>query len=206
LRAYIESGKLVYTTCGFYVTGPFGQPISYDESVILDTDNETVIGFVEYDTMDSLNGIGPRVTYNWTTEVDYDEFPYRCGHGGCVPAAAYCALDLAVNPPCGVNGLCLVDGTCECYAGTTTFLLTPELTALAQVPYDATNPTIWVGVTPSSIGESIQCQSRDCSDGVTCEIPYGCFPGSKEKNFKDTQTVCTLESGNYGSCGIDVAR
>jgi hypothetical protein len=205
LRSYTsEGGQTVYTTCWFYKRGPFGQPISFMDSAIINPDTLEITGWREWDTAASLNGqTNATVTYVWSHPFQYDEFPFRCGHGACVAKEEDCYNDKLARPPCGDNGKCRLDGTCDCFTGSKTFVYTKEWTNKSMVPYDAENPTNWGHVYPP-LSYTQHCAARDCSKGQ-CEIPLGCYPGSKESNFRDANVACNQDSGHFGKCGVDQA-
>lgn len=193
----------VYTTCWFYKRGPFGQPISYFDSVIIDPDTLEVTGWRAFDTPASLNTKNDslKATYVWSHPFAYDEFPFRCPQGACVATEDECFVEANVNPPCGVGGKCKVDGTCECFPGRTTFVYTQDWTNRSMVPYDAENPVTW-GKLVVPLPNRQRCNARDCSDG-RCDIPMGCFPGSKVARFADAHVACASNTGNFGMCGVD---
>lgn len=203
LNATTGNPRPVYTTCWFYKRGPFGQPISYFDSAIIDPDTLQVTGWRAFDTPQSINTGNDsfKQTYVWQHPFQYDEFPFRCPQGACVANEDECSVEARVNPPCGDGGRCKVDGTCECFQGKTTFVYTKDWTERAVVPYDAENPVTW-GKRIVPLPNRQRCAARDCSDGK-CGIPLGCFPGSKTAGYKDAHVVCTVSSGNFGMCGVD---
>lgn len=201
LRCYREGGRLIRSNCPFYKIGPFGQKITFEQSVIRDQ-NQTIIGYVQFET--AIKGVF--VQYEWENgPFTHDESGYRCPNSyGCLRTKKDCYNDFYINPPCGGNGAkCRVDGTCDCPSGTKTFLYTEEWTNIAKVPYSAENPTIWGREYTPIKGH---CAAKNCSDpGVVCSAPLGCYSGSKQYGFKDRHIACPLSSTHGGKCGKDLA-
>jgi hypothetical protein len=200
LRCYYENGRKVRTNCDYYVRGPFGQQLSLEDCV---ASRHPITGFVT-DWKHFPTPEGPSVQFIWETETQYDDFPFRCPNTNgyhCVATEKDCYNAALIAPVCGVPGAkCRVDGTCDCPSGKTTFTYTKEWTDKALVPYDASNPTIWG--THTFVPFLDHCNARDCSNNA-CEIPYGCFPGTKEREFLDRHVACTEASGHGGKCGTD---
>ncbi len=204
---YQEGNRTVYTNCPPMVRTPLGKYVTMEECIKTRSPvyPYPVIEWVDFPT----SGYGNEtVQIKWENELSYDEAPFRCPStaGHCVPTAKDCYMIDRIEPACGGHGRCLADSTCECNEGTETFHLTPENTAVVDVPYynvdGDTNPIRWGIPNPSIVFQ--RCNARNCTE-VDCSAPYGCFAGTVERNFLDKRVTCDKASGHPGMCATDHA-
>lgn len=199
LRLYTRNGAYFYTNCPYRVRSNLG--LFYElEQCVAKRDVNWPHEVLEWTTYAD----GQQIP--WTHETQYDDAPYRCPTGHCVASERDCYAMKKRDPLCGHReAICLVDGTCKCPFGVSTFIITGDLTAKLNVPYahvdDITQPVIWGEENDNRyVGE--WCKARNCSE-VDCTPPYGCFPGSKLLNFADREIQCPGPI-NEGKCALDV--
>lgn len=203
LRYYLEGARTVYTTCPFLVRDRMGIARTLEECVV---SRSLVYPYEVTEWRTFYDPDGNPYQIIWSSETQYDDFPFRCQPSGeCVAKSTDC---IKADPACNSRGSAMVDGTCECSAGWQTWFITDKETSRAVTPYNADNPLIWgyVQELPLEMALKIytmqQCAARNCSE-VNCGIPRGCFPGTPELGFTDKQHTCTVAGPYQGKCSID---
>ena len=133
--------------------------------------------------------------FEWNSIATYDEAPFRCANGQCVPHPEYCAASELIFPVCNNRGSPRADGSCTCEGGWRTFSITDAYTE-SLLPGD---PTIWRYNSGWQTRGLNQCLARDCTQ-TDCSVPRGCFAGTPELDFLDAQVPCTDQTRNVGYC------
>ncbi len=200
-RGYSYQGKIVRTNCPYVVIGPRGKKLTLDDCVKR-RDNVTK-EVLEWNSFSYGNGSS--VTFDWSgSEAKWDMAPFRCPLSySCEANPGECFNQEIIKPPCGRGGKCRADGTCDCFEGKETFVYTKEWTDLSKVPYNAKNPTEWLAGDKRWMFDK-HCQAKNCTDGQCETIPYGCFPGTPSRLFRDRMVQCPLSSGtSAGMCAVD---
>lgn len=198
LRLYTRNGAYFYTNCPYRVRSNRGLFFELEQCV---AQRATTWPYEVTEWVTHVDG--QRI--QWTHETQYDDAPYRCATGHCVASERDCYAMKKRDPMCGhKESICLVDGTCKCPYGVSTFIVTDDLTDKLSVAYaheGSVMQVVWGEENDNRyVGE--WCKARNCSE-VDCSPPYGCFPGSKLLDFADREIKCPGPT-NEGKCALDV--
>jgi hypothetical protein len=203
-RTITEGGKTYITTCPPLKEDPFGIQRLPFELIASRRVDGSIERFTNFSTWDNK-----QISYPITSLFTYDEFKYRCPIcGQCVKKLSDCTLICALKPLCnGKDNIAKPDGSCACGFGKQTFIYTKEFTkkyGKAINEYDGKiNPTEWNTENLNWRDWShLWCKAKNCSE-VDCSPPKGCFPGTKELNFKDKQYICGPDTSYSGKCALD---
>ncbi len=195
LRTYKQGLVTIYTTCPFRVRDRLGVFRQLHECV---KSRETYWPYPVKEWFEFSLTNGSTYQIPWKNEVVYDDAPYRCPSGACVPTETDCYTVEAEFPSCNNHGKCMVDGGCKCSFGRETFIITEEESKIARQPYR--DPLDWGLSLNTAQYRHHQCAALNCSE-VDCGIPKGCYPGDKEVGFINKNVTCITE--NKGQCAID---
>lgn len=183
VRRVLPSGAIIYSTCPFARKHEDGSYKLIPDDV---SSRNLVTGEPTWKVYTLRNG--NTATYPWRSITTYDDFPYRCPNGQCVPDRSYCEQSQKLFPICNGRGTCLADGSCDCDAGYKTFTVNPEYTR-ALKPYG--DSTEWVLNWNWKHHALTQCTAIDCGgDANPCFIPYGCYTGTESVDFDDRLILC----------------
>jgi hypothetical protein len=194
-----DADQTVWSTCPYMRRGYYNQQIYLEDDVQA---RDPVTGAITWRVYINPTS-GLEETFTWSSPFQYDDFPYRCPNGQCVAEKSDCAASEALYPLCNGRGTCMSDGTCECFTGWKTFMITETYSQYIRYPYAVINgvpdPTVWERNYNSIHHGLNQCNARDC-DAVDCTAPTGCFPGTPELDFEDKLELCLSGTGSLGLC------
>jgi hypothetical protein len=193
-----EDNQIIYTTCPPMRMGFHG------EYVLLTDDLLSVDPTTCQPTWKTwTNSNGAEQQFPWSSMTTYNDFPYRCANGQCVPNQSFCQQSEALFPLCNNRGECRADDTCDCYPGWRTIIVNERITESAKFPYFSSlgipNPTVW------ELNDNWRryglnwCVARDCSNNG-CAPPIACFPGTPGKDFADRLVQCAPTTGRGNRC------
>ncbi len=195
----LVAGVLAQSSCGYAAKGPLGQYILFTDAVNRDPFTNDITGWACWPAAD-----GTCETIVFANETAYDDFPLPIANGFCVADSSEAALSNLLYAPCNGHGTKRSDGTCDCAAPWTSFILTEAFTCRATTPYAVdpatceTIPNTWFAPPNNNWRDFLYglCIKRDCT-AVDCGPPKACFPGTPEQNFKDKLIECP-PSGSGG--------
>ncbi len=199
------SQRTIYTTCSPARMGFYGEAILLDDDVL--TRNPLTGQIIWYRSY--INPLtGAVFIPNWTSIIAYNDFPFRCKNGQCVPNESYCYQSELLYKRCNGRGKCRVDGSCDCDTGYRTFSINDEYSNLIKWPSTVVNgipdPTVWEMNYNWRYHGLNYCTARNC-DETDCTVPTACFPGNLTKSFENRLISCPVETGRGGLCARSLA-